>query len=82
MDFGLLFYINTLSRFPNFKIFFLSKSSFHRSVVASLMKLTYLENTMSDLKMFCTKAELKEQPFWKQQKVSFELVTQLVISMC
>ena len=68
---------NTLYRFPNLRAFF-SKSTFHQSVMTSFMKLPYLKNTLCDFKHFCTKIEQKEQPFRKQQRVSFDLLTQLV----
>ena len=55
-----------------------SKSTFHQSVITSSMKLPYLKNVMYDLKTFCTKIELKEEPFRKKQKVNFDRLTQLV----
>ena len=39
---------------------FFSKSTFHQSAVTSSRKLPYLKNAMSDVKIFCTKIELKE----------------------
>ena len=63
-------------QFWEFIVFF-SKSTFHCSVTKSLMRLPYLENTMSDFKTFCTKIELKEQPFRKSKKVYFESTSPL-----
>ncbi len=60
---------NTLYRFTNFKSLF-SKSTFQKSVMTSSIKLPYFKNAMSDFKHFCTKIEMKEQPYLGSSKKS------------
>ena len=55
-----------------------SKSTFHQSVMTSWIKLPYLKNAMSNFKTFCTKIEIKEQPYRIYQKVKFDFQRQLV----
>ena len=50
---------------------FFSQTTFHQPVMISSMKLLYLENAMTKFNNFCTKIELKEQSFKKEQKVPF-----------
>ncbi len=54
------------------------------SVMTSSMKLPYLKKVLSNLyiKYVCTTIDLKEPPFGKKQKFTFELLTQLSKEFC
>ena len=70
------------AQIPKLKEPFSSKSTFHQSVMMSSMKLSYLENTMSNSKNFCTDIELTSNHFGNSKSQLWTFWPNWSILMC